>query len=106
MFLVQSQWYIMTAVIVIIVFLVTRQSNPSEHHRGDHSQCEHCNKLRRQTSSCMFRGQKSKCYSCEKQAFAMSKGNECAVFNEHPLKYYEPTQIYPAMGYAKMGPMS
>lgn len=99
-----NQWYLII-VLVILAFMATRRNMTSEHHHGAHSQCPHCNKLGRQASSCIFRGQKSKCYSCERQAYAMSKGNECAVFNEHPMKYYERTQIYPAMGYAKMGPM-
>lgn len=54
-------------------------------------------------TSCPFRGQKSKCYSCERQAYQRSNGNECAIFNEHPMKFYEPTHLFPAMGYAKMG---
>lgn len=99
-----THWHISIIVIVILVFLATRKT-VAKHH-DDHSQCKHCNKLKKQSSSCTFRGQKSKCYSCEKQAFAMSNGNECAVFNEHPMKYYETSQIYPAMGYAKMGPMA
>lgn len=51
-----------------------------------------------------WRTGKTKCFSCLKQAYQLSGGNECAVFNEHPIKYYELPPI-PGMGYPKMGYM-
>lgn len=92
-------WYVTLIIVIVLMFLSTRKS--SKVHNFEH-QKHH----KQRGSSCAFRGSKSKCFSCEKQAYKLSNGNECAVFNEHPMKYYETTQIYPAMGYAKMGPMA
>lgn len=69
----------------------------------DHpTKCFQCEK--QYPSQCAWRGQKSKCYSCEIDALRRSGGDECAVFNEHPIKYYELPPI-PGMGYPKMGYM-
>lgn len=69
----------------------------------DHpTKCISCEK--QFTSKCAWRGQATKCFSCEKDALIRSGGDECAVFNEHPIKYYELPPI-PGMGYPKMGYM-
>jgi hypothetical protein len=47
-------------------------------------------------------GQKTKCLSCELDAFLRSGGNPMAVFNEHPIKYYS-SRPMPAAGYQKIG---
>jgi hypothetical protein len=49
-------------------------------------------------------GQKTKCYSCEKQAFHMSGGDPSAVFDEHPIKYYGNVPLQGA-GNANLGYM-
>ncbi len=97
-----SRYAIAASIFLLVLWMITRK------HSNQHQSVSHLksHSSRCSTTACPFRGQKSKCYSCEKQAYRMSNGNECAVFNEHPMKYYENTQIYPAMGYAKMGPVS
>lgn len=92
---------------IIIVCIVTfwLNKNNKEHYTpalNHPTKCFDCEK--QFAPACAWRGQKTKCYSCEKQALQLSGGNECAVFNEHPIKYYErpPTS---GMGFPKMGYM-
>lgn len=87
-------------VIAVLVWFIKNKNNEEFSSAIDHpSKCISCEK-----SQCPWRGQKSKCYACEQQAYELSGGNECAVFNEHPIKYYELPPI-PGMGYPKMGYM-
>lgn len=92
--------------VLVLFYILSTKHNDYSHVATDHSdQCFHCKK--KYKSSCPWRGQKTKCFSCLKQAYEMSGGNECAFFNEQPMRYYETdAHIYPAMGYAKMGPIS
>lgn len=49
-------------------------------------------------------GQSTKCFSCEQQALRTSGGNPSAVFDTHPIKYYETAPMVGG-GIAKMGYM-
>lgn len=97
--------YIVISLIVIVylVWFIKNKKNELFSSPLNHpTKCISCEKSF--TPQCAWRGQKSKCYSCEQQALKLSGGNECAVFNEHPIKYYELPPI-PGMGYPKMGYM-
>jgi hypothetical protein len=73
-------------------------SSPQSAWRGGKTKCFSC----ASSPQSAWRGGKTKCFSCLKQAYDLSGGNECAVFNEQPIRYYELPPI-PGMGYAKMG---
>ncbi len=97
--------YIIIISIILVVCLIFNlyKRNTETFSAIDHpSKCISCEK--QYPSQCAWRGQKSKCYSCEIDALRRSGGDECAVFNEHPIKYYELPPI-PGMGYPKMGYM-
>ena len=97
--------YIIFSLLVIILLVWFIKSKDIEHFSSalDHpTKCISCEKQFK--PQCAWRGQPSKCFSCEADALRRSGGNECAVFNEHPIKYYELPPI-PGMGYPKMGYM-
>lgn len=95
---------ILTIIVVLWIIILIHNRNTEQFSSAlDHpSKCIDCE--RQYPSQCAWRGQKTKCFSCETEALKRSGGNECAVFNEHPIKYYELPPI-PGMGYAKMGHM-
>lgn len=85
-------------IVVIVLYVWKQHTSSTLIDSGNHSTC---------TISFEkpgWRTGKTKCFSCLKQAYQLSGGNECAVFNEHPIKYYELPPI-PGMGYPKMGYM-
>jgi hypothetical protein len=92
-------------IVVLIVWFQTREKKVRQFSNAlvHPTNCKHCEKI--YNSQCAFSGQKSKCYSCEKQALSMSGGNQCAAINEHPMRYYESDPIRGGMGHAKMGYM-
>ena len=97
--------YIITSILVIVLLVWFMKNKNKEHFSSalDHpTKCVSCEK--NFTPQCAWRGQPSKCFSCETDALRRSGGDECAVFNEHPIKYYELPPI-PGMGYPKMGYM-
>lgn len=98
-----NSYAILTSIIIVIslVFLIHNRNTETFSSALDHpSKCFSCE--RQYPPQSAWRGGKTKCFSCLKQAYDLSGGNECAVFNEQPIKYYELPPI-PGMGYAKMG---
>jgi hypothetical protein len=90
-------------VIVLLVWFIKNKNNEHFSPALDHpTKCVSCEQQFK--PQCAWKGQKTKCFSCLKQAYQLSGGNECAVFNEQPIKYYELPPI-PGMGYPKMGYM-
>lgn len=90
-------------IIVLLVWFIKNKNNERFSSTLEHpTKCVSCEKNLK--TQCPWRGQKSKCYSCEIDALRRSSGDECAVFNEHPIRYYELPPI-PGMGYPKMGYM-
>jgi hypothetical protein len=100
-----NSYVILTFIVIVIslVFIIHNKNIERFSSALDHpSKCYSCNNQYPPQSA--WRGGKTKCFSCETDALKRSGGNECAVYNEHPIKYYELPPI-PGMGYAKMGHM-
>lgn len=98
-----NSYVILTYIVIVIslVFIIHNRNRNSERFSSelDHpSKCFSC----ASSPQSAWRGGKTKCFSCLKQVYDLSGGNECAVFNEQPIRYYELPPI-PGMGYAKMG---
>jgi hypothetical protein len=90
-------------ILVVIAWFVLNRKVENFSSKLDHpTKCFDCEN--QYPAQCAWKGQKSKCYSCEKQALSLSGGNPCSVFDEHPIKYYQADPI-PGMGYPKMGYM-
>lgn len=83
---------------MIVVYVWKQHTLSKPINSGNHSTCTI------PSEKPGWRSGKTKCFSCLKQAYELSGGDECAVFNEHPIKYYELPPI-PGMGYPKMGYM-
>lgn len=100
-----QMYYIYIGVIIIIclIFIIHNKNKEKFTPASDHpSKCFSCSSQYPPQSA--WRGAKTKCFSCLRQAYELSGGNECAAFHEQPIRYYEMPPI-PGMGYPKMGYM-
>lgn len=92
--------------IILVGFVVLKKKesyySPQESAILHATKCLSCDNPLMISNGKVFVGQKSKCYSCEKQAMQSACGNPLAIYKEHPLKYYSMPPMK-GMGYPKAG---
>ena len=99
------------SIIVIILVFWMRSSNYSNQMAQmaipiDHpTKCVECEHQLRKLGNSIYVGQKSKCYTCEKQAVQQACGNPLAAYSEHTIRYHTMPPM-PGMGYPKAGYMA
>lgn len=84
---------------IMVMILLARHHKKKEHMRSLETEGG-----TRGAATHMYVGQKSKCYSCEKQAIDMACGNPLAAYGEHAIRYHTLPPIR-GMGYPKAGYM-
>lgn len=95
--------YLIVVLVLYMIIWIHQKNTETFTSVIDHpTRCFDCEK--NISSQCAWVGQKTKCFKCEQEALIRSGGDGCAVFHEHPIKYYERPPI-PGMGYPKMGYM-
>jgi hypothetical protein len=99
------KWFGVFVMLALLAIIVSMIRSPIEKFNAlDHpNKCYSCETQFPVDYAWM--GQKTKCLSCERDAFLRSGGNPVAVFNEHPIKYYSLDGMppMPAAGYHKIG---